>query len=98
MSMNSNDGGKGAANPRAELPKLGAKVRGLRRREGMSQAALAERLAISASYLNLIENNRRPLPAPLLVRLAQIFGVELTTFATDEDGRTMAGLLEAFAD
>ena len=87
-----------SANGRTELPRLGAKVRTLRRREGLSQAQLAERLTVSASYLNLIENNRRPLPAPLLVRLAQIFNVELSSFAADEEGRAVAGLLEAFAD
>jgi hypothetical protein len=81
-----------------QLPRLGAKVRALRRREGLSQAQLAERLTVSPSYLNLIENNRRPLPAPLLVKLAQIFAVELSSFAGDEEGRTVAGLLEAFAD
>ena len=37
-----------------ELPRLGAKVRTLRRRESLSQVQLAERLGISASYLNLI--------------------------------------------
>jgi predicted transcriptional regulator/transcriptional regulator with XRE-family HTH domain len=83
---------------KAELPRLGAKVRTLRRRESMSQAQLAERLAISPSYLNLIENNRRPLPSQLLIRLAQIFNVELSSFTGDEEGRSIAGLLEAFAD
>ena len=78
--------------------RLGAKVRGLRRREGMSQTDLAERLGISPSYLNLIENNHRPLPAPLLIRLAQLFGVELAAFADDEDGRLMTALFEALAD
>ena len=41
---------------------LGAKVRSYRREQGLSQQALATRLGVSASYLNLIENNRRPLP------------------------------------
>jgi hypothetical protein len=77
---------------------FGAKVRGLRRREGLTQALLAERLGISGSYLNLIENNRRPLPSPLLIKLAQLFRVELDTFAGDEEGRTTADLMEVFAD
>ena len=50
--------------------RFGSKVRALRRREGLSQADLASKLGISASYLNLIENHKRPLPAPLLVKLA----------------------------
>jgi len=87
-----------AAQQREKAARLGAKVRGLRRRENLSQADLAERLGISPSYLNLIENNNRPLPAPLLIRLAQLFGVELHTFAADEDGRLVTGLFEALAD
>ena len=83
---------------REKPQRLGAKVRALRRRESLSQADLAERLDISPSYLNLIENNHRALPAPLLIRLAQLFGVELHTFAVDEDGRLAAGLFEALAD
>jgi hypothetical protein len=78
--------------------RLGSKVRALRRREGQSQAQMAERLGISPSYLNLIENNRRPLPAPLLIRLAQLYHVDLHVFATDEDSRLVADLYEAFSD
>jgi len=81
-----------------ERAQLGAKVRSLRRREGLSQALLASRLGISPSYLNLIEANRRPLPAALLIKLAQEFRVELHTFATDSDARLLANLMEVFAD
>jgi predicted transcriptional regulator/transcriptional regulator with XRE-family HTH domain len=81
-----------------ELPRLGAKVRALRRRESLSQVQLAERLGISPSYLNLIESNRRPLPAPLLIKLAQTFSIDLHTFGGDEDARIMSDLLEAFSD
>ena len=59
--------------PRLPGPRLGAKVRALRRRESLSQGQMAERLGISPSYLNLIENNHRPLPAALLIKLAQQF-------------------------
>jgi predicted transcriptional regulator/transcriptional regulator with XRE-family HTH domain len=78
--------------------RLGGKVRGLRRREGLTQVQLAAQLGISASYLNLIEANRRPLPANLLLKLAQLFGVDLAAFASDDDGRLIADLTEAFAD
>jgi predicted transcriptional regulator/transcriptional regulator with XRE-family HTH domain len=82
----------------SEPLRLGAKVRALRRRESLTQVQLAGQLGISASYLNLIEANRRPLPANLLIKLAQLFGVDVGTFATDEDGRLVADLTEAFAD
>jgi len=78
--------------------RFGSKVRALRRREGLSQAELASRLGVSASYLNLIENHKRPLPAPLLVKLAQELKVDLGQFASDEDARLVSDLMEAFAD
>jgi predicted transcriptional regulator/DNA-binding XRE family transcriptional regulator len=77
---------------------LGAKVRALRRQKGMTQAQLAERLGISGSYLNLIEHNRRPLSAPLLIRLAEIFDLDLRTLSADQHARVVADLMEAFGD
>jgi predicted transcriptional regulator/DNA-binding XRE family transcriptional regulator len=77
---------------------LGAKLRSLRRREGLNQAQLAEQLGISASYLNLIEHNKRPLTAPLLIKLAQIHQVDLHAFSADEDGAIAHDLQEAFGD
>ena len=81
-----------------ELTPLGAKLRALRRREGLTQAQLATRLGISASYLNLIEHNRRPLPAPLLLRVAEVLRLDLKQFSTDADARASADLLEVFGD
>jgi predicted transcriptional regulator/transcriptional regulator with XRE-family HTH domain len=89
--------GRGAEST-VHADRLGAKVRILRRREGLSQVQLAERLGVSASYLNLIESNKRPLPAALLIKLAQLFDVDVGSFATDEDARLVADLTEAFAD
>jgi predicted transcriptional regulator/transcriptional regulator with XRE-family HTH domain len=78
--------------------KLGAKVRAMRRKEQLTQTQLAGRLEISPSYLNLIEHNQRPLPAHLLVKLAQIFHVELQAFADDSHSRLADNLQEVFAD
>lgn len=79
-------------------PRLGAKVRAMRRREQLTQTQLAEKLGISPSYLNLIEHNQRPLPAHLLVKLAQIFHVDLQAFADDSSARLADSLQEVFAD
>ncbi len=78
--------------------KLGAKVKAFRRREQLTQVQLAEKLQISPSYLNLIEHNQRPLPAHLLVRLAQILHVDLQAFADDSQVRLADSLQEIFAD
>jgi len=80
------------------LPRLGPKVRALRRQAGLSQVQFAERLGISPSYLNLIEANKRPLTANLLLQLAHGFQVDLKTFAPDEDQRLADDLMEAFGD
>lgn len=77
---------------------LGHKVRRLRQDLGLSQAEMAEQLAISASYLNLIEHNQRPVTVPLLFRLGQAFEIDLKAFAEDEEAQLAAGLKEAFAD
>ena len=79
-------------------PRLGTKVRALRRREELTQKELAARLEISPSYLNLIEHNHRPLTAPLLIKLAQLFQIDITTFATDDDRRLVEDLIEVFGD
>jgi predicted transcriptional regulator/DNA-binding XRE family transcriptional regulator len=84
--------------PAAHPSRWGTKVRSLRRKEGLSQVQLAERLGISPSYLNLIENDRRPLTAPLLVKLAQVFKLDLATFAHGDEARTLSELMEVFGD
>ncbi len=78
--------------------RLGGKVRALRRREGLTQARLAQKLGISASYLNLIEHDKRPLSAAVLIKLAQVFDIDLRTFAGDDDARLTADLMEVLSD
>jgi predicted transcriptional regulator/transcriptional regulator with XRE-family HTH domain len=77
---------------------LGGRVRALRRRAGITQVQVASQLGISPSYLNLIEQNRRPLSAPLLIKLAGILHFDLKTFSADDDTRRIGELLEVFGD
>lgn len=77
---------------------LGTKVRSIRRREHLTQTDLAAKLEISPSYLNLIEHNQRPLPAHLLVKVAQVLKVDLDSFADDDHSRLADDLQEAFGD
>lgn len=58
------------------MPSLGTNVRSIRRREQLTQTGLTATLEISPSYLNLIEHNQRPLPAHLLVKVAQVLKVD----------------------
>lgn len=79
-------------------PKIGGKVRRLRRQKKLSQAALAEQLGISASYLNLIEHNRRKITVTMLFKLAKFFGVETTELIEGDEARIAHDLLEVFSD
>ena len=79
-------------------PKLGARVRSLRRDRKLTQVELARRLEISASYLNLIEHDQRSLTAPLLLRVAREFGLDLSDFSADPDDELVADVSEVLAD
>ncbi|MFH1811336.1 MAG: short-chain fatty acyl-CoA regulator family protein [Pseudomonadota bacterium] len=77
---------------------LGGKIRALRRRQGVTQAELAKQLGISSSYLNLIEHERRALPAPLLIKMAGHFQLDIAQLAAGHDVQLTQGLLEVFGD
>ena len=78
--------------------KFGSKIRMLRRRHGLRQVDLAEKLGISPSYLNLIEHDQRPLTAPLLLKVAELFPGDLKSFGTEGHGRLVSDLHEVFGD
>ncbi|QDZ06746.1 ImmA/IrrE family metallo-endopeptidase [Sphingomonas panacisoli] len=76
----------------------GHAVRRLRRREGLTQAAMAEMLTISPSYLNLVEKNQRPVSAALLVKLAETFDFDPRALAAGEPGGGAAAIRRRLAD
>lgn len=78
--------------------KLGGKLRAVRRRLGLTQAVFAERLGVSASYINLIESGKRTLPSELLLKVSATFAVDLREFAQAEEAQLSSELLEVFAD
>lgn len=77
---------------------VGSRVRQLRRERGFSQAALAQMLEISPSYLNQIEHDVRPLTVAVLLRITEVFGVDATFFASQDDTRLVAELREVTLD
>ncbi|TVV76876.1 helix-turn-helix domain-containing protein [Sphingomonas solaris] len=76
----------------------GHRIRRLRRAAGLTQAAMAVRIDISPSYLNLIERNQRPLTAALMLRLADVFDFDPRTLAADEPGGGGEALRRRLAD
>ena len=77
---------------------IGRTVRRLRAERDLSQQALATRLGISASYLNLIEHDQRAVTASLLIKLAETLRVDLGELSGTQERQLQVGLREAFAD
>ena len=63
---------------------LGPRLKRLRRELGLTQAVMADDLAISPSYIALLERNQRPLTADLLLRLAKAYKLDVGDLAADE--------------
>ncbi len=76
----------------------GAALRRLRKREGLTQSAMAARLAISPSYLNLIERNQRPLSARVVLQVAEQFEFDPRSLREDETIGGVDGLARRMAD
>jgi predicted transcriptional regulator/DNA-binding XRE family transcriptional regulator len=77
---------------------LGARLKRLRRDLGVTQVRMAEDLGVSASYLNLLERNQRPVTAQVLLRLAETYDLDLRSLSNDAQPGGPAGLAEVFAD
>ena len=76
----------------------GPALRRLRKREGMTQAAMSAALGISASYLNLIERNQRPLSARVLVKVIEQFDFDPRALREDDAIGGLDGLARRLAD
>lgn len=79
-------------------PRIGSRIQRLRRQSHISQAELAGQLGISASYLNLIEHNRRRITVPLLMKVAGQFGIEPGELVENDESRLVGDLMEIFGD
>ncbi|MGF1425258.1 short-chain fatty acyl-CoA regulator family protein [Kitasatospora sp. LaBMicrA B282] len=75
-----------------------AKLRRLRREHGLNQVELAQELGISTSYLNQLEHSQRPLTAAVLLRIAEVFGVDPEFFSEADEERLATDLRAALAD
>lgn len=73
----------------------GSRLRARRVALGLKQGDVAARAGLSASYLNLIEHNRRRVPEDVLARLAQVLGQPIANFAEGQDGAIIDDLRSA---
>ncbi len=89
---------KGTPSHMARDTLTGSRIRERRSIAGMRQADLARQVEISASYLNLIEHNRRRIGGKLLLDIAQVLGVEPSMLTQGAEAALIATLREAAAD
>ena len=69
----------------------GTRIRQYRRDMGVTQAALARKVGISPSYLNLIEWNKRPIAGTLLRKIAEALDLTGRSPAARSAGPTRQG-------
>lgn len=78
---------------------LGERICLLRRRQGWSQAELAQRLQVSSSAVGMYEQGRREPSLSVMVELSRAFGVSVDYLLTgqpltQQDGRAVREAME----
>ena len=75
---------------------VGPRLRRMRRDLGLTQADMAAALDVSASYIALLERNNRPLTAGLLLKLAQVYKVDMAALGSGaaEDSQRLQAVLK----
>ncbi len=77
---------------------MGIRLKRLREERGLTQVALARALELSASYLNQLEQNQRPLTVPVLLKLNAVFGIDVQRFSEDDEARLITDLRELLGE
>lgn len=76
----------------------GSRIRERRQIAGLRQAELARQVGISASYINLIEHNRRRIGGKLLLDIARVLEVDPALLTDGAEAALVTGLRNAVAD
>ncbi|MGO9132945.1 MAG: helix-turn-helix domain-containing protein [Methylovirgula sp.] len=76
----------------------GPRLKRLRRERQITQARMAEELEVSASYLNLMERNQRPITVQVLIRLADVYGIDPREFMEGETEQQIGEIEQLLAD
>ncbi|MGK7651601.1 helix-turn-helix domain-containing protein [Roseovarius sp. B08] len=77
---------------------IGPKLRQLRISRELTQADVAQRLGVSAAYVNLLENNQRSLSVKMLLAISEAFDVDVKELTQDDGAHVLADLRNAFSD
>ncbi len=77
---------------------MGVRLRSLREERRMTQAALADALGLSNSYLSQLEKNQRPLTVPVLLKINAVFGIDVQLFSDNDEARLISDLRDALSE
>jgi len=77
---------------------IGPQLRQLRRAHNQTQSDMAQRLGVSASYVNLLENNQRSLSVKILLALSDSYGIAWKELVNDNEISQLADLRAAVRD
>lgn len=77
---------------------LGVRLKRLRRDLALTQSRMAEDLGVSPSYLNHLERNQRPVTAQILLRLAEVYDIDVRSLSADQDAAGAQDLSEVLSD
>ncbi|WP_018634234.1 helix-turn-helix domain-containing protein [Neomegalonema perideroedes] len=83
---------------RGEKLIIGQRLKALRQSLGLTQAQMAAELGVSASYVTLIEADQRPASAKLLMRLAEVYDLNVAELAPSMDAQLAADFSAALKD
>ena len=83
---------------RGEKLIIGQRLRVLRQSLGLTQAQMALELGVSASYITLIEADQRPASARFLMRLAEVYDLNISELAPSTDAQLAAEFAAALKD
>lgn len=77
---------------------IGPRLKVLRQSLGLTQAQMAAELGVSASYITLIEADQRPASARLLVKIAEVYDINISELAPSTDAQLTAEFSAALKD
>ena len=78
--------------------KIGPKIKAFRRQLGIQANKLSDRLGISPSYLNLIENGKRKIDGDLLLKVCEELKIELSDLTNKSELSLISNLSELLGD
>ena len=77
---------------------IGQRLKVLRQSLGLTQGQMAAELGVSASYITLIESDQRPASAKLLLRLAEVYDLNISELAPSSNAQLTSDFEAALKD